>query len=345
MPLEPSKIVLNKYRDPLPIDFTWTSADNSKSHVEMRLLEVEFGFKFRAVTGSFNFLVNTSTRVMFAVRKCCKFMYMPGRPHFKAIKHLLYHIWCYPPGALKFYCDMTKSPLTKMLKEAGHGDIDPSFCGFTDSSWHDCDDGRSTGCYMHFLQGGIVDMNSFVPPPIAMSSAESENNTLCVGTMTGIHLVHIVMELRHGNTHRPYTLPIFVDSEAAIAMNLNDKDTKRTRHIQRRWQYTRHAQHRGDIRTYHVNGDLYQLADVGTKNLRASAYEHKMAIMEVPLEQNGDFQSKRGDGARAEESRPAQSDESVASETCRSYTRNSETSLRQTQMKSTGKSTEVSTTP
>jgi hypothetical protein len=111
MPLEPSKIVLNKYRDPLPIDFTWTSADNSKSHVEMRLLEVEFGFKFRAVTGSFNFLVNTSTRVMFAVRKCCKFMYMPGRPHFKAIKHLLYHIWCYPPGALKFYCDMTKSPL------------------------------------------------------------------------------------------------------------------------------------------------------------------------------------------------------------------------------------------
>jgi hypothetical protein len=223
------------------------------------------------------------------------------------LKHLLHHIWCYPPGALKFYCDVTTSPLAKMIKEAGHEDIDPSFCGFTDSSWHDCDDGRSTGCYMHFLQGGLIDMNSFVPPPIAMSSAESENNTLCVGTMTGIHLTKIIMELRFGNPHRPYTLPIFVDSVAAIAINDNDKDTKRTRHIERRFQFTRHAQHRGDVRTYHVSGDKYQLADVGTKNLQASDYDHKMAIMEIPLELNGDFKSKRGDGARAEETRPARS--------------------------------------
>ncbi len=45
MPTEPSKIVLNKYLDPLPTDFTWTRDDNSNNHPEMCLLEVEYGFK------------------------------------------------------------------------------------------------------------------------------------------------------------------------------------------------------------------------------------------------------------------------------------------------------------
>ena len=45
---------------------------------------------------------------------------------------------------------------------------------FSDSSWQDCPDtGRSTGAYIIFYQGGIIDHVTHVPVPVAQSSAES----------------------------------------------------------------------------------------------------------------------------------------------------------------------------
>ena len=45
------------------------------------------------------------------------------------------------------------------------------------SSWQDCTDtGRSTGSFLIFSQGSIVEFRTFVPSPVAMSSAEAECN-------------------------------------------------------------------------------------------------------------------------------------------------------------------------
>ena len=43
---------------------------------------------------------------------------------------------------------------------------------FSDSSWQDCPDtGRSTGAYNIFYQGGKIDHGTYVPGPVAQSSA------------------------------------------------------------------------------------------------------------------------------------------------------------------------------
>ena len=43
---------------------------------------------------------------------------------------------------------------------------------FSDSSWKDCPDtGRSTGAYIIFYQGGIIDHITHVPGPVSRSSA------------------------------------------------------------------------------------------------------------------------------------------------------------------------------
>ena len=48
---------------------------------------------------------------------------------------------------------------------------------FSDSSWQDCPDtGRSTGAYIIFYQGRPIDHVTYVPVPVAQSSAESEYN-------------------------------------------------------------------------------------------------------------------------------------------------------------------------
>jgi hypothetical protein len=278
---EPSDEDCTKFASPLPFDFKWTSSDNSKTASDVEQLEREFGFKTRQVIGSFNFLGNTAYEELFAIRKACKHMHLPGRPHFKAILHLLHHIRCHPPQALKYYSDASKSPLAGLLREAALSQLDPSFILFTDSSWGDCDELLSTGCYVIFYQGGIVDMNSFVPSIIAQSSAESESNVMCVGAMAAANARMMIMELRTGDSGASYTVPMLVDSTAAIAINSNDKDTKRTRHIERRWLYTRSQRRCGHLSIHHVSGDDYQIADLGTKNVPASKANDKLAIVEV----------------------------------------------------------------
>jgi hypothetical protein len=281
---EPSQGDLKKYCDPLPREFQWTKAHNSDSPAEVKAIETEFGFKFREVTGSFNFLVNTAPKVLFAVRKACKFMYQPGRQHFKALRHLLHHLRCYPPQALIFYSDPWRSPLYQLLLSAGL-QVDPSgLIYFTDSSFMDNDDSKSTGCLLGFYQAGLIDANSFVPPPVAMSTGEAKSNTLCVGIMCANHTKQILMELRYGNPDRPYTVPILIDSSAALAMVHSDKVTAKTRHVARRWQYGRHAQSSGDVIVHHINGDAHQLADIGTKNLSSQTSDSKLALMTLPCD-------------------------------------------------------------
>jgi hypothetical protein len=63
------------------------------------------------------------------------------------------------------------------LREADLGTIDPFLIWFTDSSFANCDQQRSTGCYAGMFQGGLIDASSFVPDPVTLLVAETEVNT------------------------------------------------------------------------------------------------------------------------------------------------------------------------
>ena len=121
------------------------------------------------MAGSFNYLANTAFKLIFAIRKLCRFTQSPGHKPFEAANHLLHHIRYNPPKAIKFYRNAHHAPLAEMLKAAGYPDNDPMLAWFTDSAWDDCDEHKSTGCYLGLLQGGSVDHNSFVPAPVAQS--------------------------------------------------------------------------------------------------------------------------------------------------------------------------------
>jgi len=175
---------------------------------------------------------------------------------------------------------VTKSPVNQLVQDANLA-IDPFLLTFTDSSWGDCDEQKSTGCYVILLQGGLVDASSFVPNIVTLSSAEAETNAACVATMATMHIRQIVMELLTGNPDAPLTVPLLTDSTAAQSITRNDKDTRRTRHIERRWLYTRKARQNGDISVHHVDGDKHQLADLGTKNVPAHESAYKLSIIEA----------------------------------------------------------------
>jgi hypothetical protein len=90
--------------------------------------------------------------------------------------------------------------MTHHLQEASYPQMDPSFAWITDSSHADCDEAGSTGAYAEFLQGGLVDFSSFVPNSIPSSSAESESNALCVGTLAVNYVRQIYCDIVNNNS-------------------------------------------------------------------------------------------------------------------------------------------------
>ena len=238
-------------------------------------------------------------------------MALPGKRHFQAVRHTLHHIRCHPPPGICYYHGIVTSPLYSILREANLlGKIDPTFVYFSDSSFCDCDDMLSTGSYVGLLQGGIVDHNSFVPPIVANSIGESESNSQTVSTVASLHTTQIFMELSYGDSERPYTVPHLTDSQTAERMTYNEKTSKRTRHIHRRWLLNRQARRDGRISIHFIRTDL-NLADLGTKNQSPHNAVYKRKVTAVTSQRSRSVAIQRSsDGASTP---PSSSDATVKS--------------------------------
>ena len=81
------------------------------------------------------------------------------------------------------------------------------------------------------MQGGVIDAASFMPDPVALSSAEAEYNTCCVAGTAANACAMLVQELRRNDPNLPLLVPILLDNWAAISMGESFRDTKHNCHI------------------------------------------------------------------------------------------------------------------
>ena len=152
---------------------------------------------------------------------------------------------------------------------------------FTDASWQDCiDTGHSTGSYKIYLQGAVVDAASFLPVPIAMSSAQAEYTAASTSVMAIDHVQQVVQEVLCGQPDMPLTVPLYCDSSSAIAMANSGKDTQATRHIARRIHHVRQATALNEIQLLKISGNENP-ADMGTKNLDGPQLRHLLPLVHV----------------------------------------------------------------
>ena len=273
---------LEKYKTPLPKDFVPTKQDLSQDYMTAKELETEYGFQYSSAIGMLIFLMNSASTLQFAIRKLAKFNNRPGRKHYQAAIHLLHHVRTQRlTMGLRFYSPKTTSPVQTLLTKT-HADFkfeDHPIIVFTDSSWQDCPDtGKSTGCYLIYINGSLVDAASFVPTPVALSSAEAEYNACAFALTAVIHNTQIYNTLQGTDPDKQVTVPMFVDSASAVAMMANERINKRTRHIARRIHFVRQAKATGIVQPYKVDGVLNP-SDIGTKNLDAPTFlKHKDLI-------------------------------------------------------------------
>ena len=78
-----------------------------------------------------------------------------------------------------------------------------------------------------------------------------------------------ILHEMHGNhPETPLNIPFLCDSESALIIAGNNRDTKRTRHIQRQIHYARDGIASGEFTGFKIDGKVNP-GDTGTKNLSA----------------------------------------------------------------------------
>ena len=160
---------------PLPLDFIPTIDDLSTDEATSLKLQEEYNLDYASCIGALIYLALTRTDIIFSVNKLAKFTKRPGENHLKALIHLLRYLRDHIHLGVRYYSDIDRAPVTNLLKTHGHNLTD-LFYAFSDSSWNDdVDNGRSTGCFLVYYMGGIVDHSSNLPDPVALSSAEVFN--------------------------------------------------------------------------------------------------------------------------------------------------------------------------
>ena len=136
---------------------------------------------------------------------------------------------------------MNDAPVTDLLRQVSIK-TENHLMSFSDSSWkYFPETGRSTGAYIIFYQGGSIDHGTHVPGPVSQSSSGSEYNAAC---KAGMALANFRMLIHELLIKDPYIVPeeaslILLDDESVICMAKNGKDTKKTRHIERRMHFVR----------------------------------------------------------------------------------------------------------
>ena len=133
---------------------------------------------------------------------------------------------------------------------------------------------RTSAC----VGGTVVAASSFVPQPVALSSAQAEFNAAAVAVTAVKHVIHMYNELRGKHADDPLSVPLYVDSSSAITIMNNDHDNRGTRHIARRFFVVREDTLTGRSIPTKIDSSL-NLSDIGTKNSDAVTISRHMSVM------------------------------------------------------------------
>ena len=233
---------------PAPVDYVYTVENRPNSEVEKAAISAKFpGLSMASAVSSLLYAaLNTRCDILWITNKLAKSSNCPGMKDYEALLHVFGYLRKYPDYSIKFHAKVSESPSHQICKRH---EIEPTdIIGFSDSSWQDCPDtGRSTCGFKVFVQGGLVDAQSTMPVPVALSSAEAEYMGACnLGAMV-CHLRDLQYDIEslgtkdHSDTGQSTSIPtvLLIDNQATVRMSKNYKVTSKNRHIGRRWHFVR----------------------------------------------------------------------------------------------------------
>ena len=133
---------------------------------EVEKLTGEINVQYRYCIGSFIYFLSSRVDLIFAVHKLAKFSSNPGKVHVEGLVHLLRYIRENKTLGLKYYANMRNDYLSDLLRQADNN-TENQLMAFSGSSWkYFPNNGRSTGAYIIFYNGGPIDNGTHVTVPV-----------------------------------------------------------------------------------------------------------------------------------------------------------------------------------
>src|SRR5271154_4100671 len=233
---------------------------------------------YRSMTSSVMHLaIWTRPDICWIANKLCQFNRDPSDLHMAAAKHLLRYI----QGTLDYA--FTYSPLEHNSLYGLFADFeDFSFTplhGYADSSGaSDPDDCRSTSGIVFFYYGGVIVWESNKKTyAVALSSMEGEYLALTEAAKIALFLRNLLASI---NIPQEQPTLILTDSDAAPKHVKNNVNHSRTKHIDTRHHFIRHAYLSGDVDIRHIPA-ASQAADILTKPLGTIKHLEAVKLLQL----------------------------------------------------------------
>jgi hypothetical protein len=203
---------------------------------------------YQQAVGSLMYLtIMTRPDLAFSVNALAMFSSKPSPTHWQAVKRVLRYV---------------KATENYGITLGGSHTGNITLVGYSDSSFADVHDGRSTGGYIFLVGQGPVSWSSRRQPIVALSTTEAE---YIQATETAKESVWL-KSLLQGFGVKIGAVQLFGDNRSSIALSKNDEFHARTKHINVKYHYIRSLIDAGEVQLSWIATDE-NLADITTKAL------------------------------------------------------------------------------
>ncbi|GJR13731.1 retrovirus-related pol polyprotein from transposon TNT 1-94 [Tanacetum coccineum] len=208
---------------------------------------------YRSKIGSLMYLTSSRPDIVQAVCYCARYQARPTEKHLKEVKR----IFRYLRGTIHMGLWYPKGSGFELT-------------AFSDADHAGCIDTRkSTSGGIQFLGDKLVSWMSKKQDCTAMSSAEAEYVALSASCA---QVMWMRTQLKdYGFNYNK--IPLYCDSQSAIAISCNPVQHSRTKHIHTRYHFIKEQVENGIIELYFVRTE-YQLADMFTKALLEERFQY-----------------------------------------------------------------------
>jgi hypothetical protein len=233
---------------------------------------------YRSMTSSVMHLgIWTRPDICWIANKLCQFNRDPSDLHMAAAKHLLRYI----QGTLDYaftYAPSEHNSLYGLFADFEDFSFTPLH-GYADSSGaSDPDDRRSTSGIVFFYYGGVIVWESNKQTyAVALSSMEGEYLALTEAAKIALFLRNLLASI---NIPQEQPTLILTDSDAALKHVKNNVNHPRTKHIDTRHHFIRHAYLSRDVDIRHIPA-ASQAADILTKPLGTIKHLEAVKLLQL----------------------------------------------------------------
>ena len=171
--------------------------------------------------------MRTRPDIAFAVNRLQRRTANPRKEDLQALSQLLRYLKGAPDYGIRL-ADSSKSN---------------GLIGYVDSSFNDCEDGKSTEAYVFYYARAPISWSSRKQDIVATGSTIAEYIALDGAVREGLYLKKILIQLRllDDTKPTPIPIPICTDSDNAVAILKKDSYNKGTKWLDIKYQFVKHA--------------------------------------------------------------------------------------------------------